>query len=394
MLLLSSWILNSLSWCCKLFKSVISSSFGRYQLQLWEVSAPALGGISSSFASSDDEEDLVSSSIDVGSDESSESSNVSSVDLDFLSEDGDLLIDYHDIEESESGEADLHKRFLCCNKNPDHKGLIPLDEFSNNHIPNGDNLLYKCIQTIADLTVRVDVKMTSPRRPEFWPGSTKSYPFYKSNQSNLRAGSGWVSGVRQFTDDEKKCWCTKCQGSEFPSGAWWEVEVTTTRHLVFDTLEAGNTSLRFFYDKEDSLVVIIDKVIMENLGKDKCLLKFATCDSNLGDQLDRSQEKFASFWFKVYQKYLPARDEDKFSFIVSHPHGGCKRVSVGHWKEKKNEDELTRFTYTTCTCPGSSGALVLFPGYGNRFVPEFFHSGSLKSGLNVSVAELMYTQFF
>lgn len=64
-------------------------------------------------------------------------------------------------------------------------------------------------------------------------------------------------------------------------------------------------------------------------------------------------------------------------FIISHPHGGYKRVSVGHWNDKFKVHYGDIFTYTTSTCPGSTGASVYFLGY-----DWYVHGGCLKSGLN------------
>ncbi|KAH9487694.1 hypothetical protein Btru_069509 [Bulinus truncatus] len=94
---------------------------------------------------------------------------------------------------SEGGEADLHKHLIDCKKNPGHKQFIPFDTFTLNYSPEGhrDNDLFEYIKTTADLTVRVNVKMTSPHRPEFWPNSKVSYPFYNMRgKTNFRTGSG------------------------------------------------------------------------------------------------------------------------------------------------------------------------------------------------------------
>ncbi|KAH9500317.1 hypothetical protein Btru_073745 [Bulinus truncatus] len=52
--------------------------------------------------------------------------------------------------------------------------------------------------------------------------------------------------------------------------------------------------------------------------------------------------------------------------------------------------KVNKFTYTTCTCPGSSGAIVHFVGYkdcvGGKWLYHHVHSGSLNSKLNCSGA--------
>ncbi|KAI8761542.1 hypothetical protein BgiBS90_030574, partial [Biomphalaria glabrata] len=308
----------------------------------------------------------------------------------------------HETQESEGGEADLHKRLVGCKKYPHHKQFIPVDTFTLKHLPEGfqDKDLYEYIKGIADLTVRVDVKMSSPNRPEFWPETTEPYPFYNmSERRNLRTGSGRVRYVYKFQDGVKqnesirrtaytKCWCRKCKVSDSPSNVWWEFNVHTATHVVFDDIEANHTTLRLFYDRDGSPVVSIDKVsvIVVNIKYDLCKLNCVTCDKNVGNKLMEMYKHYESVWEKVYDKYKDSRSEHKLNFIVSHPHGCSKQVSVGQWKDRLQVGERRcQFTYTTCTCPGSSGANVQCLGY-NEFwtLSELVHSGSSKSGLNYS----------
>uniref|UniRef100_A0A2C9LBZ9 Uncharacterized protein n=1 Tax=Biomphalaria glabrata TaxID=6526 RepID=A0A2C9LBZ9_BIOGL len=167
------------------------------------------------------------------------------------------LIGDHETQESEGGEADLHKHLAGCEKNPGHSKFIPVDTFTLKHLPEGyqDIDLYERIKVIADLTVRVDVKMSSPDRPEFWPETTRRYPFYNmSERRNLRTGSGRVVNVNKFQDGVRnnggyrhtaytKCWCRKCEGSNSHSNVWWEFDVYTATHVVFDAIEANHTTL-------------------------------------------------------------------------------------------------------------------------------------------------------
>ncbi|KAI8780379.1 hypothetical protein BgiBS90_019573, partial [Biomphalaria glabrata] len=310
------------------------------------------------------------------------------------------LIGDHETQESEGGEADLHKYLVGCKKNPGHSQFIPVETFTLKHLPEGlqDNDLYEYIKGIADQTVRVDVKMTSPDRPKFWRKTTQPYPFYNIRERrNLRTGSGRVRNVNKFQDGVTqdggygptaytKCWCRKCEGSNSPSNVWWEFDVYTATHVVFDAIEANHTTLRLFYDREDSKVVIVDKVSVRyvNIEDDRCWLNCVTCDKTFGNKLMEMYKHFENVWGKVWDKYLASRSQHKLTFIVSHPHGCSKQVSVGQWKDKLEVGSKSQWTYTTCTCPGSSGAYVHCLGYGDWTWPDLFHSGSLKSGLNYS----------
>ncbi|XP_055866374.1 uncharacterized protein LOC106069413 [Biomphalaria glabrata] len=310
------------------------------------------------------------------------------------------LIGDHETQESEGGEADLHQYLVGCKKNPGHSQFIPVETFTLKHLPEGfqDNDLYEYIKLIADLTVRVDVKMTSPHRPKFYPKTTQPYPFYNmSERRNLRTGSGSVWFVNKFQDgvrqdggyrltDYTKCWCRKCEGSNSPSNVWWEFDVYTATHVVFDDIEANHTTLRLFYDTNDSPMFSVDKVSVRyvDIEEDWCVLNCVTCDKTLGNKLMEMFKHFVNVYWKVCDKYSASRSPHKLTFIVSHPHGCSKQVSVGQWKDRLKVGYKSKFTYTTCTCPGSSGAHVQCLGYNDLTWSDLVHSGNFKSGLNYS----------
>ncbi|KAI8779212.1 hypothetical protein BgiBS90_020194 [Biomphalaria glabrata] len=92
---------------------------------------------------------------------------------------------------------------------------------------------------------------------------------------------------------------------------------------------------------------------------------------------------FNRVWDKSYEKYKSSRHEDKLTIIVSHPHGCSKMIGVGQWMDAYKASGYKKFTYTTPTCPGSSGATVFCLG-SNRWGCAYqrVHSGTLKSGAN------------
>ena len=307
----------------------------------------------------------------------------------------------HENQLAPGGEVSLHTHVTNCKKNPGHPEFIPIESFSLKHLPEGhqDIDLYEYIKAIADLTVRLSVTMTSPHRPEFWPNT--KIPYFLSDmrgKETWRTGSGRVRGVRKYTDEGKQRWrggytscpCDKCKASDKPSKVWWKIDVVTAAHVVFDDIEASHTTLRLFYDSDDSkLVLLKDKVgrVDVDIEKDRCRFHCVTCDENLGNKLEKMLKHYGDVREKVLNKYKKSRDIDKINFIVSHPHGCSKQVSVGQWKDKvqvgEDEDDH-KFTYTTCTCPGSSGATVHCVGYDYSGWSELVHSGSLNPGLNYS----------
>ncbi|KAI8761530.1 hypothetical protein BgiBS90_030562 [Biomphalaria glabrata] len=229
----------------------------------------------------------------------------------------------HETRESEGGKADLHKYLVGCNKNPGHSQFIPVDTFTLKHLP-------KYLQD-KDL-----------------------YEYIKDSPSNV----------------------------------WWEFDVSTATHVVFDDIEDNHRTLRLFYNSNENPVVNVDKVRVDyvSIEYDMCRLRCVTCDKNVGNKLLEMFKHMFYVWEKMWNKYNISRSKHKFSFIVSHPHGCSKQVSVGQWKDRyKIGERRYKFTYTTCTCPGSSGANVHCLRYNDYWMwPDPVHSGSFKSGLNYS----------
>ncbi|KAI8779477.1 hypothetical protein BgiBS90_020459 [Biomphalaria glabrata] len=293
-------------------------------------------------------------------------------------------------------EADQNRLLLNCKKNPGHGVFTPVESFSLYDLPRNyrDNDLLDLIKAAADMTVRVDVKKTSPDRPQFWPGTYGPYPFYTMRgKTHLRMGSGRVKWVYKHTDvnsirvkdEDIKCLCVKCQHK--PSNVVWELIVDTATHVVFDDVEARHTTLRLFYDSDDdSSQIILDspQAFIVNVERDWCSLRYVTCAKELGEKLYQIKENLVNVWSKVYYKYRLSREDDRLAFIVSHPHGCPKQISFGQWIQKRRVgDNFVQFTYTVATCPGSSGATVYCLGF-RRWSYLLIHSGATLYGLNFS----------
>ena len=150
-----------------------------------------------------------------------------------------------------------------CKKNPGHTNFVPVNQLSVEHFPSGyqDNDLCDLTKALADLTVRIAVKFTSPDRPEFVPDTKAPYPCYNTRgQNSLSTGTGRVVGVSKYTEgrwDYRTCPCPECDHSDTPSKVWWKVNVWTARHVVFDESEARQSSCRLWFDDDKSPVVNI-----------------------------------------------------------------------------------------------------------------------------------------
>ncbi|KAK6960829.1 RNA polymerase II-associated protein 3 [Biomphalaria glabrata] len=310
----------------------------------------------------------------------------------------------------EGTEGDLHLHYKNCTKNPGHTQFIPIRAFTLQHLPDEfrDEDLFQLIKATADLTVRISVNMVSPNRPEFRPKSTDPYPFYnKGGDTTPRAGTGelnlfkYVDGIGYDLQGQsqgglgdayeapyKTCRCENCLKSGAPSRSWWEMIVSTAAHVVYDQLEAEHTSCRLFFDERKSPEVLLTSLTMDTVivESDWSELKYVTCDK-IGNQLFARLQEWDSLWKKVDAKYMN-RPEVKLSFIISHPHGCPKQVTIGQWIDNvtinafdENMD-IIKLTYSTNTCPGSSGARVHCIGL--RTIANI-HNGSADADKNYSV---------
>ncbi|XP_059162534.1 uncharacterized protein LOC131945915 [Physella acuta] len=302
----------------------------------------------------------------------------------------------HEVQECLEGqdEADLHTHLANCKKNPGHKNFVPVNQLSLEHFPSGyhDNDVYDLTKAMADLTVRIAVKLTSPDRPEFVPGTKDPYPCYNTRgQNSLRTGTGRVRWVIKYTEgmDQtyrrtyRTCPCPECDHSDTPSKVWWKVDVVTAKHVVFDESEARQSSCRLWFDEENCPVVNIYgwKVGWSDSEGDKCMLCCVTHDVDVADKLEEMVKRFDSLREKGSDKF----NMDKLTIIVSHPHGCSKQISVGHFVHRQVVGGgSTRYTYTTCTCPGSSGAMIYKLGWGWGYGSNHPHSGANTGGLNYS----------
>ncbi|XP_059160223.1 uncharacterized protein LOC131943908 [Physella acuta] len=292
------------------------------------------------------------------------------------------------------GEFNLHENMKTCKKNPDHTGFIPVNLFKPEHLPLEfrDEDIFNLTKALVNVTVRIAVKFTSLERPEFIQGTKDQYPGYDMRGKNSqRTGTGRVMEVRKYAEGMQffpytPCPCPECELSGIPSKVWFQVLVLTAKHVVYDDSEACTSKCRLWFDEEKCPVVNIIGWKLNSFGFQRDISMFfcVTHDIDVGEKLSGMVWGFMNLCTEICMKYKSRKDADKLTIIVSHPHGFAKQVSVGHWVHKdKSDHKNTRYTYTNCTCPGSSGAMVYRLGLlaGTTNHP---HSGTNSSGLNYS----------
>uniref|UniRef100_A0A2C9KZR4 Uncharacterized protein n=1 Tax=Biomphalaria glabrata TaxID=6526 RepID=A0A2C9KZR4_BIOGL len=296
------------------------------------------------------------------------------------------LNDTHETEEFENDDEDAARKFENCSKNPGHDTFITLETFSQDHLPEShrSKVLYDCVKALAQMTVKISVKLVSSGRPRYH--NSREYPYGKRHGSKIvRNGSGRIDFLAWHRDEKDLCPCSMCQESTSPSKTWMEIRVMTAKHVVFDDQEAKKASCKLFYDDAGSPEVVVSGfgVYYEDMEKDRCLFKCATCEESLMQTLNANMDHFVQIWEKAHNKYKHHQAKRKLICIVSHPHGHYKRVTVGHLDRARRSGQLYRqFFYSTPTCPGTSGAAVFVIGHSENLFYQHIHSGS--DGLNFS----------
>lgn len=310
------------------------------------------------------------------------------------------------------GEADLHQHLASCEKNPGHKNFIPVHSFTLHHLPAiyRDEYLHNMILALSDITVRVDVRYTSLDRPDTYPNSDRPYPFAGYRGSDMmRTGTGWLIRVNTYPvwENTGTCPCPLCKLSDTPQPKWAEICIRTAAHVVFDDAEGAHTTCHFFYDSSDTdlhQVLAFQETIcvQSNIEGDWCDLTYVTHDLKLAKKLADLLNIYLRKHFTIAALFprnyiLPGYKNDtehNLAVIISHPHGCSKQISFGRVKERKlvsYDLDLSQYTYTTATCPGSSGAPVYILGsiwYGC----DHPHSGTIDDVVNVNYSGIGYTQ--
>ncbi|GFS03066.1 hypothetical protein ElyMa_002879200 [Elysia marginata] len=260
-------------------------------------------------------------------------------------------------------------KWKTCRKNPEHETFIAVKDFRKEYLPKLEftkESFY--LNTAIDLTVRLRVRWTSPERQDSDELSECR------GTTAQRLGTGFVYFVKGpiLTDYD--------QGDRRIIKKSWKILIKTAQHVVYDTKEAQNTQVDFFYDDkfcdEDGRMKSIygEGVIETDPTSDSCVMLCNTTDEVLAERVrsalyywvhepsdlhlkpisDRELKTKGLFDIET----VPPCDRDRdIALIISHPHGQPKQISIGEMRYQFEDGPLVK--YNTATCPGSSGALVL-----------------------------------
>ncbi|BFZ24117.1 hypothetical protein BsWGS_27156 [Bradybaena similaris] len=111
--------------------------------------------------------------------------------------------------------------------------------------------------------------------------------------------------------------------------------------------------------------------LLSDSESDYCYMRYYTHDLKLAQRLEQTCQEKEKLRCNIrdklqettnFKRRQPTLDKQPLLFIVSHPHGCSKQISIGHWTSAREHfSSRIRFTYTTATCPGSSGASIYLP---------------------------------
>ncbi|XP_005097678.1 uncharacterized protein LOC101848517 [Aplysia californica] len=230
--------------------------------------------------------------------------------------------------EGEDAEAELHKHFVRCRKNPGHKKFIPVSQFGTQHLPASDDAdgAVAMIKKLAVDTVKLIVRYTSKSRPDKF-----GLPTLKGKRTP-RFGSG-VYLPPSDSMENQPCPLKDCPFSKDDHLVTATFSVVTAAHVVYDDDEAVVTSVEFFYDDDKDRSGVVTAVGVQirfvDEGADLSSLRCISHDLDLFHKLESH---------KTLTKDVKWSMSDPMAVLISHPHGCSKQISVGDVVERK---ELT-----------------------------------------------------
>ncbi|KAK0062116.1 hypothetical protein Bpfe_008609 [Biomphalaria pfeifferi] len=254
-----------------------------------------------------------------------------------------------------------------CEKNPGHRKFLSLEqclneyELSSNlpeHYRKNVDKFKELIKHQADLTVQI--------------------------VSGDKVGTGFVQKI----DSSEICQCQSCKNSD-SSNILKVLQISTAAHVLTephpDDQEKPTTTCIFFNDSKDPENIEFDaeKLVKSYESKETIYLKCNICRTDITVRLQNSFERFTELLKTLQYTYrMRKNSEELLVIIVSHPHGGRKRVTIGPRVETNHNNAQ----YEAATCRGSSGAFPVQIGGLVQNQPSV-HVGCIKKGTEMNNKE-------
>ncbi|CAL1538326.1 unnamed protein product [Lymnaea stagnalis] len=180
--------------------------------------------------------------------------------------------------------------------------------------------------------------------------------------------TGFVQAIRQVIFPEGIC--TMCKGNH--SGRGFILTVTTALHVVTEATAAEMELSWHQGGCPHQLTVRLCRIVEPDKDckeKDWCAAEFIINEKReTVAKLKENLVKFQELQGELYRDYKNKKG-DQLVIIVSHPHGGPKKLSYcPSFRERKilnyvrEEQEGCRYSYDAPTCRGTSGAPVFILG--------------------------------
>ncbi|KAK0066778.1 hypothetical protein Bpfe_003513 [Biomphalaria pfeifferi] len=175
------------------------------------------------------------------------------------------------------------------------------------------------INSQLDLMVILSINNVSETRPETWPGFVIPYPsHYSSNDDvkrGLRTGIGRIVSVKSKEHDGKK----KYQRStnEFPYLV--EINVYTSRHIVFDDEEAKKTDVTLMIEGTETPGAVLKGkcVRMASILQNWTLFTCVSNDIEIFKFLRHRVQRFNEEWSKINENNSLFNIINECGYIIS-----------------------------------------------------------------------------
>ncbi|CAL1537226.1 unnamed protein product [Lymnaea stagnalis] len=312
-------------------------------------------------------------------------------------EDSQLTFDNPEYQElAEMSEASIKMEWSNCKKKQGHQGFIPWKDFQSDPeryckeaklTPTETTLKY--IETMTNLTARLEVKFVSSNRPELYRKL-----FEHRGTEHIFTGTGCV--VHDVNVSNHPCRCIKCRkmAKKYDTEIikTFSVYIATATHVVYDGEEAKKMTAELNYNDDGRKCIkrlygvsLCDR----SVTGDACVVECVTCDEQLAKEIKTNLQSYHLLYREYPRSYKP------IVVIISHPHGKPKHISFGEYRtllfKRDGLITLKAIEYNATTCPGSSGAPVLVMSdkcsfRSTKIVLSNFpaHSGVNSEGLSFS----------
>ncbi|KAK0046770.1 hypothetical protein Bpfe_023794 [Biomphalaria pfeifferi] len=249
-----------------------------------------------------------------------------------------------------------------------HQKHVPVNDFSLEDLPvcYQHAEMFDLIRSLADLTVKIEVKGVGKRRKQYWSAAQRTCVVKDLGKGEVMFGSGKVDDVFFRTEKDGQCPCDECLIC--PKKEWGEIRILTSAQLLYDDEDAKHFSCTLFYDDDQQIDVRYirgHRVVVRNVERDLLMFMCSTCDLDLIRKLEGMLDRFEACWENAFDKYVHTVqwDSERLVVIVSHPYGGKKHVSLGKKSYGIEVKPSKGINYDTPTYQGSAGTFVLIPDF-------------------------------